>query len=500
MPKAPKSVKQMQNMMSMRDFDAKLTESFIRYINQMDNSFNPPPVIRERSLSAINVADMNKFWLEDASKGLHNDTVWMYYGSPTGMAQIFPGNYWGRMWDPTRRPWYDRAISNLDASAAISTPYVSPSGAGLMNTIASVVWGSSRNGRRKVEGVVGYDYLYPKMNNFLPDSTGCAKDDVRSRERHTACFLIETSGLLLTHSDFLLTKEQNDINSNVFLGKKEPDLADALINDGIIKYIENKKSPDSKQLLNYYSVDRDAFKSSNVLHGTLEGSLKCLNASEPITWYISEINGTNAFLLTVENYLRKYKECEEKTQAAPSKTIVHSTCEEISTDASLFKSRSSSYQEVINVCPKCLPGSYREVAVTSSKSTCAKCAPGMSSFLQTSSKCETCSAGKYSLMRGAEKCTSCINGQFSFEKGSSKPDTCKLCPTGGYCPGGNRLEAIVQLLDEGEDPNVPLVQKAYWRSSVNATMLYECPIPSGKFSLFLPNSAFITFLTKVHST
>ena len=77
------------------------------------------------------------------------------------------------------------------------------------------------------------------MNNFLPDSTGCAKDDVRSRERHTACFLIETSGLLLTHSDFLLTKEQNDFNSNVFLGTKEPDLADALINDGIIKYMNS---------------------------------------------------------------------------------------------------------------------------------------------------------------------------------------------------------------------------------------------------------------------
>ena len=127
----------MQQMMSMNDFDEKLTENFIRYINQMEHSFNPPPMIRSRALSAVSVADMSQLWLEDANNGLHNDTVWMYFGSPTGVAQLFPGNYWGTGWDPTRRPWYDRAISNLNATAAISTPYIDAGGAGLMNTLAS---------------------------------------------------------------------------------------------------------------------------------------------------------------------------------------------------------------------------------------------------------------------------------------------------------------------------------------------------------------------------
>jgi len=121
--------------------------------------------------------------------------------------------------------------------AAISTPYVDGGGAGLMNTLASVVWGSKgkNTNSRKIHGVVGYDFLYPVMNNLLPSLTDCSSKPARelgqSSSREIGCWLFELSGLFLSHSDFLASNEDKEKFQagtsngkwpieNVFLGKK----------------------------------------------------------------------------------------------------------------------------------------------------------------------------------------------------------------------------------------------------------------------------------------
>ena len=108
-----------------------------------------------------------------------------------------------------------------------------------MNTLASVVWGPQQAGRQ-ITGVMGYDFLYPVMNDMVPSVSDCSNKNVRdigqNNPRETACWLIEVSGLLLTHTDFLATKESElkEVKNyaqveNVFLGLKEPDIADVLI-------------------------------------------------------------------------------------------------------------------------------------------------------------------------------------------------------------------------------------------------------------------------------
>ena len=82
--------------------------------------------------------------------------------------------------------------------------------AGLITTLSSIIWGPIQNGRKKIEGVTGYDFLFPVMNNFLPASSNCSNVPARSSERHTACFMIDGSGLLLIHSDFLLSAAEKE--------------------------------------------------------------------------------------------------------------------------------------------------------------------------------------------------------------------------------------------------------------------------------------------------
>ena len=102
-----------------------LTYEMTRFLNRDSASSNPKQQkLRPDAIEhARTAASITEFWISDQVKGVHENTVWLYYASNTGMSIIFPPNNWGFLWDPTRRPWYGRAIaSGGRVRAAISTP------------------------------------------------------------------------------------------------------------------------------------------------------------------------------------------------------------------------------------------------------------------------------------------------------------------------------------------------------------------------------------------
>ena len=110
-----------------------LTYEMTRFLNRDSASSNPKQQkLRPDAIEhARTAASITEFWISDQVKGVHENTVWLYYASNTGMSIIFPPNNWGFLWDPTRRPWYGRAIaSGGRVRAAISTPYVDGGGKG----------------------------------------------------------------------------------------------------------------------------------------------------------------------------------------------------------------------------------------------------------------------------------------------------------------------------------------------------------------------------------
>eukprot|EP00854_Cymbomonas_tetramitiformis_P006981 gene6981-8325_t len=105
-----------------------------------------------------------------------HDSIWNYYALKEGITLLYPANDWGAVYDAVRRPWYSRAISNLGKNS-LSTPYVDYGGAGLVNSISAAVYRKRVmvNGTEEidsyVEGVSGYDYVYPEFHSMISDKT-----------------------------------------------------------------------------------------------------------------------------------------------------------------------------------------------------------------------------------------------------------------------------------------------------------------------------------------
>ena len=84
-----------------------LTNEMHKFLHREEYSVNPTrQQLRSDSIEHISVViPIINNWAHDEKQGVHNDTVWLYYGSYTGMTLIYPPNDWGFLWDPTRRPW-----------------------------------------------------------------------------------------------------------------------------------------------------------------------------------------------------------------------------------------------------------------------------------------------------------------------------------------------------------------------------------------------------------
>ena len=96
---APKSLVVPRNQYVLSDGVTdlvNLTYALTSFLNRDDNSENPEaqklrPDAIEHALAA---SPVTQDWINDQAKGVHNDTVWLYYGTTTGMTFIFPPNYW----------------------------------------------------------------------------------------------------------------------------------------------------------------------------------------------------------------------------------------------------------------------------------------------------------------------------------------------------------------------------------------------------------------------
>lgn len=436
----------------------ELTGQMTRFLNKDAHSINPAKqMLRTEAIRDVAVSSpIIRAWVRDQQLGAHNNTVWMVFGAETGVGLIFPPSNFGFLWEPTQRPWYRRAISlGPERRAAFSTPYLDTGGAGLISTLASVVWGaaSADNGQksteRAVQGVVAYDFLYPVMNDMVSSMTNCSAKKVRDigqdGVREVGCWLFQASGLLLTHSDFLAsTLEEQSFSDrttsegewpieNVFLGRKEPDLAEALIAAGL--FVENSyRSPDSSETVHFYKVNRTVLSKSSVLSGTIDTvRSKCLrNPSDNghTKWFVSSVENSNAFLLVVDGYRRNGTVCRHSVQAKATAQrdntgILGSYCGK----QQHYMSTAQSWQTMRSPCPRCEPGEYGP----DESGPCLPCPVGKFSEFRGSSNCSLCATGMYNERVRQQKCLNCKRGRYSLVLGAENHTTCLSCPEGASC-------------------------------------------------------------------
>ena len=94
---APKSLIVPQNAYDLQNSNtdkSDLTYDMTKFLNLDHNSINPSSQrLRPDSIEhALTSAPIIGEWVADQVKGVHDDTVWLYYGSMTGMSIIFPPN------------------------------------------------------------------------------------------------------------------------------------------------------------------------------------------------------------------------------------------------------------------------------------------------------------------------------------------------------------------------------------------------------------------------
>lgn len=470
-----------------------LTYNMTEFLNREKCTTNPSnQKINEQALQQIPYCnEIAKAWIKDAQRDdTHKDTVWIYYATYTGITAIYPSNNWGFGWDPTQRPWYHRARASgsRTLTAVISTPYVDGGGAGLMNTLASPVWDS----KNRIQGVMGFDFLYPMMDAILPSISQCSAKVVRdigkSGGQEVACWLVELSGLLLTHSDFLASKEDKDKWAgstgtdgtsegewpieNVFVGKKEPDLAQGLI-DKKVFIPQRSQDPTSESFVNYYVADLSIFSASNPLvkgEITVDTAI-CLDVfnapGKTIKWFITPVKDSNSLLLVADGYKRKDQECTEKVEAPAAEPLKERLKKPCIQDTMAFKSRSRSWQTLPVLprdqhCRRCYPGSYSNAP----EKKCTECESGKYSDILGAGGCKLCPRGRYAENRGLESCTICPVGRYSLKIAANTSLTClkdKPCPIGANCTFSDGLREINLLPLEG-----------YWHPSPESKVFISC--------------------------
>lgn len=216
---------------------------------------------------------------KNRSSEILKDVSWTYVGTQSGVFRSYPGHRARKNFDPTKRPWYHRALVN-PSKAAISNAYMDANGIGKVITISEAVFqalpqnsssdscGSLENLRGgcpctrhgqcisgkcrvysgndsfcagdRVEAVTALDILYNDFHRRVYDLLKSSKNNRSCGMNYTCpdgehicetrCYLVDNLANLVTDPDFLLvsTKDAREYE-RVSLGRKEGDIMKLLV-------------------------------------------------------------------------------------------------------------------------------------------------------------------------------------------------------------------------------------------------------------------------------
>jgi hypothetical protein len=124
-------------------------------------------------------------------------TIERYYGSSKGMFRVFPGHFFAKNYDNTRRTWYLTAIgADQKNNIAVTPPYLDTSGAILLTVCHTIFVGSAtaHTASDPIDGVLCMDMTLSSfytitVSNFPP----CAS---------ARCFVIDNAGFIVVHPSY----------------------------------------------------------------------------------------------------------------------------------------------------------------------------------------------------------------------------------------------------------------------------------------------------------
>ncbi|KAI0211084.1 VWFA and cache domain-containing protein 1 [Lamellibrachia satsuma] len=156
-------------------------------------------------------------------------TFWRYVAFINGVIRMFPGPIFPTNYDHTVRGWYQSALAHRDVTV-LTPPYIDALGNGIVLTLCRALYQSRESGTHStkdtVVGVVAMDFKLANIKKMLAKLfKPCDSDE-------TSCFLVDTSGFLVYHDDFI--KPDNKRLVSVHIAEKEVNIANDLIQSEIM--------------------------------------------------------------------------------------------------------------------------------------------------------------------------------------------------------------------------------------------------------------------------
>jgi len=323
-----------------QEYTVEKVEAMHKFINKLPNAQNIPPFISDASYTDTQILRklVQRVLLNDKMNH-YEDVLFHFFSSETGATLEFPISDTGNDFDATQRPWYKKAKGlSKRWKYSITNPYYSYGGAEILVGLSVVIfenqvvdflnssqsWSFGNITNSKIWGVSALVFLYQKINNWMANIGNCSQqsltDNVYTHQASDKpmCFLIDESGLLITHSDFLVTEQgafaymSHFFNftgkatsewkwhlNNVFLGEKEPALAKALLDVGFL-IPRSSKSVINDRMLFWFDTNHSLVQDFHVLAGTL--SDQTCYESKDTNWFLSHVPRTNTYIIVVENY------------------------------------------------------------------------------------------------------------------------------------------------------------------------------------------------------
>eukprot|EP00761_Pharyngomonas_kirbyi_P010550 gb/GECH01010570.1/.p1 GENE.gb/GECH01010570.1/~~gb/GECH01010570.1/.p1 ORF type:complete len:1003 (+),score=253.65 gb/GECH01010570.1/:1-3009(+) len=280
----------------------KETEQDVIEYNEFVNgerTGNPGFVTSIRPSAQLSVSVASSVW-----KPQYDDSklLWVYYGTDGGVWRAYPGHNTGKSYDPTRRPWYLRALNN-PGKIAVSTPYADASfstvggSAKYVVTISKTIEEPTTNG--KVAGVAGIDFLYKAFEDMLDEyAPGCADGD-------NMCALVDSSGLVVAHKGFGNNPATNVFMSNSTLGLTE--WTDYLVQEN---FLENNTFNNFAELENieYYTMNKDLREGKiPLIQQSFSSGSRCFRGN----YFQAVLPNTNLFLVVANDNIKQGVNCQE---------------------------------------------------------------------------------------------------------------------------------------------------------------------------------------------
>lgn len=206
---------------------------------------------------------------------MKNYIIRRYIATINGVLEIFPGCLIDKNFEPTRRPWFIKAIEH-PGKTIVTEPYLDAGGAGYILTISHTIFQNS-----SPIAVVSIDLTYGFFYKILLNSSEIC------RELNFKCFLIENNGFLIGHPIFLESINRRQVEH---ITHKESFIANELLNHKILVV--------KKNCLNYLN---ETIERSYHFNTSLDRVLSNIVHGERTKYQIALIPNTNILLSIVKS-------------------------------------------------------------------------------------------------------------------------------------------------------------------------------------------------------